>query len=440
MNTNSPAGFHQSLPALQPVPPGAQRDVVVIGAGVVGLSSALWLQRCGHRVVVCDPHPPLPGQPYDTAASYGNACTLAYAACLPVSMPGMTWQVPGMLLDPSGPLTVIWRDLWRLTPWLLSFLKAGRPDEVQRIVNSLGELLRCARAGHAPLMEQAGLMHLVKHTGCMYLYSHEAQFNDTRASIELRAAQGVRMEVIDAPAVREMEPALAPCYVKGLRFLDTTTLDSPHLYFQGLLQDFMARGGKLVQAQVDGWVREGERLRLQGGGQTLVTADRVVVAAGAWSRQLPQVVTDRVRLDCERGYHVMFPGSGGLLNQPVCYPEHGFYMTPLGEGLRAAGTVELGGLGHPVRPHRLEVIERKARRLLTGLGPSGSTWLGYRPSMPDSLPVIGASPSDSRVIYAFGHGHIGLTLGGLTGRLVAELVNGQSTSLDLKAYRPARFG
>lgn len=435
----STADFHQSLPDLQPVAQAARRDVVVIGAGVVGMSSALWLQRAGHRVVVCDPHPPVPGQPYDAAASYGNACTLAYAACLPVSMPGMALQVPGMLLDSSGPLTLFWRDLFRMTPWLWAFLKAGRTSEFDRIVRQLGLLLRLAEAGHAPLMQQAGLTHLVRRTGCMYLYRSESQFNESRLGYEARLSQGVRMEVLNADAIRDLEPGLAPLYAKGLRFLDTTTLDNPHQYLMGLARDFVARGGRLVKAKVDGVISEGSGLVVRGGGQTLAVGERVVLAAGAWSRDMAKRFGDDILLDTERGYHVTYPGSVGLLNQPVCYPEHAFYMTPLQDGLRAAGTVELGGLGQPVRPHRLEIIDRKARRLLPGLGPSGSTWLGYRPSMPDSLPAIGPSVRDSRLIHAFGHGHIGLTLGGLTGRLVAELVSEQPTSIDLAPLAPHRF-
>ena len=437
--TTDAQSFHQPLPPLHPVAEAARRDVVVIGAGVVGMSTALWLQRVGHRVVVCDPHPPVPGAPYDTAASYGNACTLAYAACLPVSMPGMVAQVPGMLLDPAGPLTLIWRDLLRMTPWLMAFLRSGRKAEVQRIAGHLGQLLRLAEAGHAPLIEQLGLNHLVRRTGALYLYRTQQEFDGTQFGYRLRAEQGVGMEVLDAQAVREQEPALAPLYAKGLRFLDTSTLDSPHQYLLAMADDFVTRGGRFVQAKVDGVARDGARLAIRGDGQTLTTGDRVVLAAGAWSRDIAKRLGDSVLLDTERGYHVMFPGSGGLLNQPVCYPHHGFYLTPMSVGLRAAGTVELGGLGDAVRPHRLEVIERKARQLLPELGPSGSTWLGYRPSMPDSLPVIGASPNDPRVIYAFGHGHIGLTLGGLTGRLVAELVSEQPTSLNLTPFASDRF-
>ena len=207
----------------------------------------------------------------------------------------------------------------------------------------------------------------------------------------------------------------------------------------GLTQDFQRRGGSVVQASVDAIVRQGAGRAAMAGGHAVAQGDRVVIAAGAHSGRLAATLGDRIRLDAERGYHVLFPQDGHRLNSPVCDPEAGFYLTPLGEGLRAAGTVELGGLGKPLRPHRTAMIERVSRRLVPGLGPAGRTWLGFRPSMPDSLPVIGPSPSDPQVIHAFGHGHVGLTLGGITGRLVAELASGLAPSMDLAPLAPQRF-
>ena len=356
------APFAQALPALQPVPSDERKRVAVIGAGVVGLSSALWLQRAGHQVTLCDPHPPLPGVPYETASSFGNACTMAYGACLPVAMPGIASQVPVMLLDRTGPLSIFWRDLPRLAPWLLAFLRASRPSEVRRIVGTLGRLLRLAEAGHAPLIAQAKAESLMRHNGCLYLFESQRSFEAARPGIAMRAEQQVAMDILDTDAIRALEPRLAPLYARGVMFRDAYSLDNPHLYLQSLARAFEQAGGHFARAQIAGMVDRDGTLALVGSVADLPLSDRVVVAAGAWSKRVSSSLNDRVRLDAERGYHVLFPESGQLLNRPTCYPASGFYMTPLSEGLRAAGTVELGGLGQAPRPVRTRVIEERARR------------------------------------------------------------------------------
>lgn len=426
------------LPDIEPVAQSERRSVVVIGAGVVGLSSALWLQRAGHEVTIVDREPPALGVPYEHASSFGNACTIAFGACIPVATPGILRQVPKMLLDREGPLSIFWRDLPQLTPWLFSFLRASTPREVDRIVAILGNLLRHAEAGHAPLIEEAGASDLLRRTGCLYLYRNERDFQAAQRDIAFRAREGVRMEILDPPAIREREPNLAPLYHKGLLFLDAYSIDTPHQYILALAEAFRRRGGEFVRGEASA-IEPGETQVSVRVGETNLLCDRLVIAGGAWSNKLARQVGDRILLDTERGYHVLFPESGQLLSAPTCYPEFGFYMTPLSEGIRAAGTVELGGLGAPPRPVRTRIIEKRARTLLPRLGAAGRTWLGFRPSMPDSLPVIGSSPRDRRVVYAFGHGHVGLTLGGITGRLVSHVVSGTPPPIDLEPLRPTRF-
>lgn len=413
-------------------------ECVVVGAGVVGLSCALWLQSVGHRVTLADPDPPLPGASYRTAASYGNACTMAFGACIPVATPGVLRQLPRMLLDRRSPLALFWRDLPGMLPWLAAFLRASTPAQASRIVGVLGALLRLAEQGHAPLIAQSGARDLVRRNPCLYLFRTPAAFDAAARDIELRRREGVRMSLLDAPAIRREEPGLAPLYHRAVRFDDTYFLDTPERYAQLLLASFLQHGGQLVQARADHLAAEAAGLVVHAGAQR-IPADRVVVACGAWSGRLVRTLGDRVLLDTERGYHVVFPEDGARLNGPCCYPEHGFYMTPLRAGLRAAGTVELGGLGRPARPVRTDCIAAVARELVTGLGPQTDTWLGFRPSMPDSLPTIGFSPSDRRVVHAFGHGHIGLTLAGITGRLVTEMLSGLPTSVDTAPLRADRL-
>ena len=412
--------------------------VTVIGAGVVGLSSAIWLQRAGHAVTLIDRLSPMDPEAYRGASSFGNACTMAFGACLPVAMPGILAQVPGMLLDRTSPLSIFWRDFPQLVPWLWSFVRASTPSEVDRIVGHLGAWLRAAPAGHDSLIDEAGVPNLLRQNGCLYLFRNEQEYQAAQAGIRLREREGVRMAILDADQIREREPALAPLYHKGLCFLDAYSLDDPYRYVQGLMQVFQGRGGRYIQADVRHIDRRGPDIVVREPGREH-PCDRLVIAGGAWSAALAALVGDRVRLNTERGYHVLFPEAARLLHAPTCYPAHGFYMTPTTQGLRAAGTVELGGLGRPPRSVRTDVIERTLRTLLPDAGPAGRTWLGFRPSMPDSLPVIGPSPRDDRVFYAFGHGHIGLTLAGISGRTIATLVSGQAVPLDLTPLRINRF-
>jgi D-amino-acid dehydrogenase len=427
------------LPAVGPLPEAERRSVVIVGAGFVGLSSALWLQGYGHRVTIVDENPPLEGADYRRACSFGNAANIALNACLPVSGPGIVRRIPHMLADRAGPLSISWLYLPQLLPWLISFLRAGTSEQVDRAVTVLGQLMRLAEEGHAPLMAECGVAALRRPAGTMHLFHSDKSFLAALPGLRRREAQGVRFDVLDAAAVREREPNLAPCYHKGVFYRDSYSIDDPLAYAVGLGKAFLARGGRFVTGRARDVVGRDEGVDVMVDG-VACTAERVVIAAGAWSAGLAASVGDRVRLNTERGYHVLFPGGDKLLSTPTMYPEHGFYMTPLSEGLRAAGTVELGGLDRPHRPERCAIIAAKTRRFLPGLDEHSREWLGFRPSMPDSLPVIGPSPRDPRVVYAFGHGHVGLTLAGITGRIVADIVSGRQAPIDIAPLRPDRFG
>ncbi|MBY3367059.1 MULTISPECIES: NAD(P)/FAD-dependent oxidoreductase [Rhizobium] len=430
--------MNRPLPELQPLPDAERRHVAVVGAGLVGLCTALWLQRMGHRVMIIDPAPPLGDASYRQACSYGNACTFAPHGVVPVATPGVIWRVPGMLLNPLGPLAIVWRYLPQLVPWLRAFLASSTKAEVERIAGTLAALLSHADAAWQPLVTQAGAEGLKRHDGCLYLYKSEAQFRAADAENALRERHGVAMDQLDRADIQGMEPNLAPLYHKGVLFRDAYVFSSPRQLAFALAEAVINGGGEIVRAEVSAIEPRYNSIRLRIGDKQ-IPADHAVVAAGAHSRKLTASIGDRVLLDTERGYHVLFPQAGNLLSRPVCYPEHGFYMVPMADGLRAAGTVELGGLAAPLNPRRTAMIREGVKILLPAAGQGSDEWLGFRPSMPDSLPVIGSSRHLPRVTYAFGHGHLGLTLSALTGYLVSQLVAGQPPAVDLAPLRPDRF-
>lgn len=416
---------------------GSTLRVAVIGAGVVGLSTALWLQRKGFNVVLFDPTPPLTGVPFRNAASFGNAATIAPSGIFPTAAPGILWKVPGMLLRRDGPLTLQWSDIFDLAPWLAGFLSASLRSRQDGIISALASLMRVIEQGHAPLMEEVSGIRLGRGKGSIHLYRTVEESESAKRSNDRRRAEGVEAQSLSRDEIAALEPNLAPGFIGGTIFPDCYVVDSPEAYCRGLAQTILKRGGRFVPAKAER-IESGDAGLLVHSGGSVFTTDRVVVSAGAWSRGLSKKVGDGLNMNTERGYHVAFAHDEPLLTHPVMYPSDGFFLTPLSHQIRAAGTVDLGGLDKPARQSRLKVLEEKARKMVPALGERQDIWMGFRPSTPDSLPFIGPSSKDPRILYACGHGHLGLTLGGITGKLVSELMAGEQPSVDLAPFSPAR--
>lgn len=408
------------------------QSMVVIGAGIVGMATALWLIRHGVAVTVIDRLPP------GRATSFGNAGTFATYAVEPIATPGILAEVPRMLLDPAGPLAIRWSYVPRLTPWLIRFLRASAPGRVKGIMADLATLLARVEDGTAPLLAMAGADDLIVRRGALHVFSDTPAGRLDRLAA-LHRAHGVPADPIDADTVHDLEPALSARPWRGLFFPAAHHTVDPLALTESLAAAFRQAGGRIERAEVAGIdaCESGERVRLSDG--RAIDTHGVAVCAGPWSRTLARRIGDRIPLDTERGYHVMFADAGTLLSRPVCWHERGFYATPMSGGLRIAGTVELGGLAAPPRPARFDALERGARTLLPITGAPASTWMGFRPSMPDSKPVIGRSPRRPTIFYAFGHGHLGLTLAGITGRLIAELATDRPPLVDPAPFAPDRF-
>ena len=408
------------------------RHVGVIGAGIVGICTALYLQRDGHRVTVIDRGPPGEG------TSKGNAAIIAGASCEPVAMPGILWRVPGMLLDPLGPLAIRWSYLPKLAPWLLKFVAASAPSRVEGLSIALRALSLEAVPAFKTLMRDAGLLDMLREDGWLSVYRSDKSFAGAQHELELSRRRGVKMEILGQHELRQMEPSLAPDFKHGVLYPEHAHTVNNFRLVQELARHFIDRGGRILQEEVRGFEMGPQ------GPTHIVTAankhaiDAVVLAAGAWSKRLTQMLGHRVPLDTERGYHVMLPNPAVMPRRPIHIGDYGFVATPLEHGLRFAGTVELGGLDLPPNYDRARVLLERGRTVFPGLQEQGKTeWMGFRPSVPDSVPVISGGDF-ANCFFAFGHGHLGLTYGAITGRLIADLVAGRATGFDMTPYRVDR--
>ena len=410
------------------------RDVVVLGAGIVGLCSALCLQRDGHRVTLIDRLGPGEG------TSYGNAGLIQVDAVLPIATPGILWQVPGMLTDPEGPLVIRWRYLLRLAPWLLRFVAASSPRRVEAISAALAALLERAHASYRPLLASADAEDLFSPTGELFVYRDVSAYEAAKPGHDHRRRFGVTLEELGPSEMRQLEPALSPDVARGVFSPDCMRVANPLTLSQRLAAAFTQGGGTVlcetvtdIECGPDGPI-------------AVVTdknrhdVDRLVLAMGAFSKQWAAKLGARIPLDTERGYHLMLPRPGVDLRIPILVGDHRFGIVPMTHGIRLAGTAELASLDAPPNYRRSRILGPMAQKFVPDLRlDDAEEWIGFRPSIPDSLPVIGAVPGSDRAFLAFGHGHLGLTLGAVTGRLVADLVAGRDSEIDRTPYRADRF-
>jgi len=406
-------------------------DAVVIGAGVVGLATGLALRSQGRQVVLIDPH--LPG----SGASYGNAGTVAPYGCIPVGTPDVLKALPRLLFHRDSPLSMPLSALPGMAPWLLRFAHASLPAQASAGASALAGLLSRSLEQWERLWDVSGSGDLVSRGGCLYVYGTppDPQAFDMRT----RDSLGVRQQFLTAGDVAAMEPALAPLGRTGLFFPDAAHLSDPAELMRRLAAAAEAAGVALIAHRVDSLVAHDKHVLLSGPGVQM-KASQVVIAAGAHSRALAAQAGDVLPLDTERGYHLEYATDTPVFSRPVCPAELGFYMTPMAGRLRVAGTVEFGGVQRLANPRRFDYLDRGAHQVLPDLGTPSAQWLGFRPSMPDSLPVIGRASGCARVLYAFGHGHLGLTLAAVTASLVADLMADRVDERLIAPFSPRRFG
>jgi D-amino-acid dehydrogenase len=411
------------------------QHVLVIGAGIVGVNVGLALQKQGFAVTLADKGEPGRG------ASFGNAGAIAATECAPISMPGTLRHVPGWLMDPHGPLSLRVSYLPHLLPWLVRFIAAGQRHRVEKIATELAALLHCAWDDYDPLIRDAKLQDAVFRDGALAVYRSNQGRQAADYSIDLRRRNGITLTDVSREQIREIEPDLAPIFSCGVLEENWGRVLDPFKIVTGLYQLFRDRGGKFQTAEITDFVyRDGRpHAAINRTGEN-IPFDMVAICCGAWSKHLAARLGNKVPLDTERGYNTTVPYHGVTLNHMVISADDSIVLTPMDIGIRVGGAVELAGLNAAPNYDRAKALFAKGQQVLPGLRDEGGTqWMGFRPSMPDSKPVISASPRHDNAFFAFGHGHLGLTMGATTGRLLADLVAGNRATIDMTPYRINRF-
>jgi D-amino-acid dehydrogenase len=412
-----------------------ERRAVVVGAGIVGVCTGLALRERGWKVTIVDRLAPGEG------CSFGNAGILASHAVVPTALPGLLRQVPRMLLDPQGPLVLRWASLPSTWSWLLRFCKAANIDRVHRSADAMKALYGSSVELHQALARQAGVPELVRTRPGLYVHRDPAGIDLLNGlAWRLRRERGAQIEVLNGAALRDAEPALSPTYQRGVRMGPMGYTTNPYRLTTAYAALFAQLGGAIVRAEVRALRPTGDLVRIETGSEVL-DADAVIVAAGAWSLALVKPLGLKLPLVAERGYHMTFADPGLELNHVVSEIELHYAVTSMEPGLRIAGTEEIGLADDAPSWRRADVLHGHARRMFPGARlEAGTRWMGPRPGTPDNLPAIGPLPGHPNIFIAAGHGHLGLTGGPNTGRIVAGMMSGEPAAFDMTAFAPGRFG
>lgn len=408
--------------------------VLVVGAGIIGVTIAYALQRRGQQVILIDRDAPGKG------ASYGNMASISVTGFMPASRPSTWKQIPGWLLNPDGPVCIRPDYMWRLSPWFLRFIAASLPAK-RHALEAQGAAL-CARVYDdlLPLLQETGLTNELTEEGCLSLYTNEAELRADRENIKLLEQFGFPYERFEGQRLKALEPELSEQIKIALLLPQNRSIRDPYRLVTKIAEQFVAQGGVIQRGDVVGFTRTDSFKAVQlADGQT-VSGDKMVLCAGAYAGHLANLLNEPIPLETERGYHTQIMSPGITMNHALIWPARAFMVTPTAGGIRVGGTVEMAGLTAPPNYRRAQVTVRHALEALPALRVKDTTeWMGHRPALPDTIPIISASAKTKGVYYATGHGHLGLTYAATTARLIADLVTGLRPPLDLHPYRINRF-
>ena len=412
----------------------AKRTVAIIGAGIVGVSTAIWCLRDGHDVILIDKKGPAEG------TSVGNGGVLASCSIVPVTVPGLLKKAPRMLFDRNQPLFLKWSYLPKLAPWLIRYLKHANADDVRKRASAMTPIIGDSLADHQALAEGTGAEHWIKPSDYLFVYRNRDHYAGDAFGWKVRAENGFEWDLLEGAEFADYDPCFSPSMGFAARLKNHGRIADPGEYVKDLASYAVSQGAKLVIGDVSDIAYEnGHVTGVQVGGETL-TCDTAVVATGAWSGPLAKKLGVNVPLESERGYHLELWEPSVMPRSPVMVSSGKFVVTPMDGRLRLAGVVEFGGLDAPRSRAPFALLEKEIRKAIPGITwKETREWMGHRPSIADSIPLIGEVPAVKGAYLGFGHDHVGLTGGPKTGRLLAQLISGRKPNVDLTPYSPGRF-
>ena len=403
----------------------------VIGAGIQGVCNALFLQKKGFEVTLFDRDEP------GNSATYGNAGHFSPYSSVPLNRPDVITDVPAMLLSSRGPLALKWNYVYKMIPWFLRFLLNCSERKMMHTAKNMHQILDLSLSAFDELFEAIDLNGLVENKGVLYVWN-DKNLKSRELEIKIREELGVKQQILTPKDIHDLEPNIKPFYHGGVYYDYARHTRNPKKILLKLLDNFMKNDGKFLKLNVQELNFDDDKPVIRSDVQRFVF-DKLVIACGAFSKRLTDKLHENIPLDTERGYHVHFKDCDHLISRPVVYLNRGFGMTPMEQGLRVVGTVEFGGLDNPLSKSRIKNLIINAKDMLDGLTEHEDEWLGFRPSLPDLLPVLGPSKNYKNVFYSFGHNHLGWTLGAISGKIISMLIANENTNLNLKPYSSLRF-
>ena len=403
----------------------------IIGAGIQGVCTALFLQKKGYQVTLFDRDEP------GNAASYGNAGHFSPYASVPFNRPDVITDVPAMLFSSRGPLALKWNYVPKMIPWFIKFLLNCRKEKMMHTAKNMHQILSVSLPAFDELFDDISLDGLVENKGVLYIWTDQ-NLKSRELENQIRKELGIKQQLLNPKEIHDLEPNIKPFYHGGVYYDYARHAKNPKKILIKLFENFIEKGGKFLKLNIKNIDFDDEKPVLRSETQRFIF-DKLVIACGAFSKKLTDMLHENIPLDTERGYHVHFKNCEHLISRPVVYANRGFGMTPMEQGLRVVGTVEFGGLQNPLSKSRVKNLILNAKDMLDGLPEHKDEWLGFRPSLPDFLPVIGPSKNYKNVFYSFGHHHLGWTLGAISGKIISIMIDNENTNMDLQPYSSIRF-
>ena len=408
----------------------------IIGAGIQGICIGLQLIKKGIPVTIFDRYDPLSAE--YKSASYGNAGHFSPYAVLQFNRTDVLTDVPKMLLSSDGPLALKWNHVLKMTPWLFHYLKNFNKKSMLHTAKKKHQILSLSNDAYEEVFKEINISNLVEKKGIIYVWTNK-NLKSRELEIKVRNDLGIEQKLLTQKEIIDLEPNLKPVFDAGVIYESAMHARDPHGILKEIFRLFIKKGGKFIQENIISLQQDKINQTVMKSERSEYVFEKSVIASGAFSKKLTDQLGEKIPLDTERGYHVHFKNMDHLISRPVIFLDRGFGMTPMNQGLRAVGTVELGGLKNPPSKKRIDYVVKCAKELLPQLESHNDEWLGFRPTLPDFLPIMGPSLKNKNIIYAFGHHHLGWTLGPVTGKIVSGIVAGEKTNLDLSPYSSKRF-